>query len=568
MPGGAAARDDGHVAAAPPPAALAGDVVVAFRRLMAGAPASTAHTWVFEDRSAVIAALDRLGDLVGVYRSHLLTAQKADRRWASEGDRSFEGHRGRTAGTGFGAARREMELAEGLSSLPQAARAVEDGDVGLAHAGVLTRLHARSSEPVRAALAAGGTDELLAAARRMDAAQFAKRADAWAAAQDADAAERAHRDVRRRRYCRVADREGGTRLDAFVDPVVGATIRTALEALTPVPAADDDRTPEQRRADALAALAARVLDRGADKIGAQIRPHISLIVPAETWAAVRARRSGTDGTREGALSPSAATSAPHASSGTGDAPLPSSRPGDLARPPARSGSPETPTPRRSMLPMPELDDGTVLPLSEVERIACDCELTRIVMDADGVPLDVGQSQRTYQKALRRAVLVRDRHCRWPGCTLRASWCEVHHVLWYSEGGVTSVENALTLCSFHHHEVHRRKIEIRSTAQGHVFATSDGRRLGKSERHHLLAPPMPTPDLLGAPASPDEGEGATRADPAQDGGCAGAEEAGGRSGTTRGFGEHEGPGAAAEPMGTTEHVDDTFVDPATAPLWED
>jgi hypothetical protein len=82
--------------------------------------------------------------------------------------------------------------------------------------------------------------------------------------------------------------------------------------------------------------------------------------------------------------------------------------------------------------------------------------------------------------------VRDRHCRWPGCTLRASWCEVHHIRWYSHGGPTSLTNGLTLCTFHHHEIHRRKINIRTIPGGHTFTLPDGTDLGTSQRQPLQA----------------------------------------------------------------------------------
>jgi hypothetical protein len=42
----------------------------------------------------------------------------------------------------------------------------------------------------------------------------------------------------------------------------------------------------------------------------------------------------------------------------------------------------------------------------------------------------------------------DRHFQWPGCTPRASSCEVDHIDRYSSGGPTSLANGLTLCSFH------------------------------------------------------------------------------------------------------------------------
>ena len=143
--------------------------------------------------------------------------------------------------------------------------------------------------------------------------------------------------------------------------------------------------------------------------------------------------------------------------------------------------------------MPELDDGTVLPLSEVQRIACDCEMTRLVLGADGVPLDVGRTERTYAKSLRRAVLARDRHCRWPGCTMRASWCEVHHLRWWSRGGRTSLDNGLTLCTFHHHEVHRRDVRITPAGDGHDLTLPDGSEIGRSRRTPVGPPRAQTPD---------------------------------------------------------------------------
>jgi hypothetical protein len=138
-----------------------------------------------------------------------------------------------------------------------------------------------------------------------------------------------------------------------------------------------------------------------------------------------------------------------------------------------------------------------VPLSELERLACDCHLTRIVLAAHAVPLDVGQTKRTYSAALRRAVLVRDRHCQWPGCTLRASWCEVHHRIWYADGGPTSLTNAVTLCVFHHHEVHRRHTRITPVADGLAFTRPDGTHLGTTKRN------TNTLQLIPAPRPPNE-----------------------------------------------------------------
>jgi len=66
-----------------------------------------------------------------------------------------------------------------------------------------------------------------------------------------------------------------------------------------------------------------------------------------------------------------------------------------------------------------------------------------------LPLDVGWSE-NIPAGIRNAVLIRDRHCRWPGgCTQPASACHVHHVRHKARGGKTSVKDCVLLCAFHH-----------------------------------------------------------------------------------------------------------------------
>ena len=55
-----------------------------------------------------------------------------------------------------------------------------------------------------------------------------------------------------------------------------------------------------------------------------------------------------------------------------------------------------------------------------------------------LPLDVGVST-DIPAAIRRAVILRDQHCRFPGgCDQPAAACEVHHLTHKADGGKTSV----------------------------------------------------------------------------------------------------------------------------------
>jgi Domain of unknown function (DUF222)/HNH endonuclease len=65
-----------------------------------------------------------------------------------------------------------------------------------------------------------------------------------------------------------------------------------------------------------------------------------------------------------------------------------------------------------------------------------------------LPLDIGYSA-SIPWYIRRAVLLRDRHCAWPRCGRAAAYCDVHHVRHQKDGGETSVGNCVLLCQFHH-----------------------------------------------------------------------------------------------------------------------
>jgi hypothetical protein len=87
-------------------------------------------------------------------------------------------------------------------------------------------------------------------------------------------------------------------------------------------------------------------------------------------------------------------------------------------------------------------------------LACDARISRMLLDADGLPLDVGREERVVPPHIRRAVVERDRHCVFTGCEAPHWWCDVHHLdEWLADNGDTSLDNSGLLCERHHTKVH-------------------------------------------------------------------------------------------------------------------
>ncbi|MEO5834022.1 MAG: DUF222 domain-containing protein, partial [Nakamurella sp.] len=111
-----------------------------------------------------------------------------------------------------------------------------------------------------------------------------------------------------------------------------------------------------------------------------------------------------------------------------------------------------------------LDDGTTLSASDARRLLCDAQIIPAVLGGDGQVLDLGRTARTFNRVTRRAIVLRDRGCAFPGCSRPPAWCDAHHVEWWARDlGVTSYGNGVLLCQFHHSTIHRSDWRI-------VFAT--------------------------------------------------------------------------------------------------
>jgi len=98
-----------------------------------------------------------------------------------------------------------------------------------------------------------------------------------------------------------------------------------------------------------------------------------------------------------------------------------------------------------------LDFGGTLSPESLRMLCCDAAVVPIVLAGTGQPLDVGRATRTIPDGLRRAITARDRGC--VHCGRPASWCEVHHIKPWQDGGETSLRNCLMLCKACHRLIH-------------------------------------------------------------------------------------------------------------------
>jgi hypothetical protein len=101
----------------------------------------------------------------------------------------------------------------------------------------------------------------------------------------------------------------------------------------------------------------------------------------------------------------------------------------------------------------ELEHHGLIDVETVQRIACDATVVVAVDDSLGHTMYEGRARRVPSGAQRREVIRRDRRCRFPGCA-NATFAAVHHIVPWSLGGGTDLDNMVLLCRRHHGVVHR------------------------------------------------------------------------------------------------------------------
>lgn len=120
---------------------------------------------------------------------------------------------------------------------------------------------------------------------------------------------------------------------------------------------------------------------------------------------------------------------------------------------------------------PAADMEFSLPISSkiVERLACDSNITRVLLDSESAVIDVGRAKRVVSGPARRALNARDGCCRWPGCDRPPSLSAAHHVVHWIHGGSTDLDNLILLCHRHHWMVHEGKWQLVRADDGRMLA---------------------------------------------------------------------------------------------------
>ena len=126
-------------------------------------------------------------------------------------------------------------------------------------------------------------------------------------------------------------------------------------------------------------------------------------------------------------------------------------------------------PMTTPYPFAVTKDGTCVSAETARRLACDCGVVHVREDESGTPLSVGRKTRTISASLKRALLKRDKTCRFPGCCNQV-FVEGHHIVHWAGGGETSLDNLVGLCSHHHRFVHEYgyRVELDAEHQPRFF----------------------------------------------------------------------------------------------------
>ncbi len=211
-----------------------------------------------------------------------------------------------------------------------------------------------------------------------------------------------------------------TFLRGKLDPITNEMFRVALEPLSKPRPTDangpDLRTPAQRMGDGFHELLSRFLASGATPTHAGEKPQIVLTIDPDRL------RDGT---------------------GTGEL----------------------------------LHTGTTISARTAQELACDAHISTYIAASGGLGAGTGEGHgtsgeslsdgvRLYTGKVRKLLELRDRGCAFPGCNRPPSWCQAHHIVPWSKGGLTTLANGVLLCGYHHRHIHQGTWHVQTAKDGH------------------------------------------------------------------------------------------------------
>ena len=210
----------------------------------------------------------------------------------------------------------------------------------------------------------------------------------------------------RRRLHLSSTLDGMLTINGICDPATAEILLAAVNAEMAQDHQDlDGRLPAQRRLDALINLGRRSLDRGELGETRNVRPHVTVVVDLDE--------------------------------------LPGNTPELVAK--VRT----------------EQRHNGHLSAATLERLTCDCDISRVITTGRSEVLDVGRATRTIPPAIWKALVVRDQHCQAPGCDRPPESCEGHHIVHWTRGGPTNLHNLQLLCWNHHRYRHTNDAQARA-----------------------------------------------------------------------------------------------------------
>ncbi len=349
-------------------------------------------------------ALHRQLERLAAVTTRAVAAFDAGRAWEADGARTASAWVSSHCHVPLAAARRRSQLGRGLRHMPVAETAWLAGDIGEAQVGVL----AGARNPATEACFERDEPMLVGLATELRHHRFVRALAYWCQLADPDGTERSAEAQHAARCVRLSQTFGGCwALDGLLGPVEGSIVATVLTKI-------EDELFETDWAEAKARVGEGV--RPGDLSRTQVQRRADALVEMARRAAAM---------------------------------------------PAGSRLPE---PLFTVLVgyetfagrICELADGTVVAPGALVPWLDRAWAERVVFDGPARVTDVGARRRIFAGATRRGIEVRDRGCFHPLCETPAPGCEIDHIVPWSAGGLTTMENGRVACGFHNRERHRTR----------------------------------------------------------------------------------------------------------------